>query len=76
MDEYRRKSTFLGDKDIYDFVREQDDKRKHKERKQREYIVDMIPKDVKSKPFSGVEKEQLLKGMSLLTVYQRRIRKI
>jgi len=71
--EYRRKSTILGDNDIYDWVREQEDKRKDRERKEKTYIADKIPQSVKSKPLSGVEQEQFNRGMSLLTIWKRRM---
>ncbi len=72
-DEYRRKSTILGDSDIHDFVREQKDKHKARERKEKSYIADKIPDNVKSKPLSGVEMEQASRGMSLLTIWKRRM---
>lgn len=72
---YRRKSTILGDKDIHEWVREQEDKRKYRERQQKIRIMDNIPDNVKKKQLSGVEKEQLNRGMSLLNIYKRRLNK-
>lgn len=72
-DEYRRKSTILGDSDILSWAKEQNDKRKYRERKQKAYIADKIPDKIKKKPLSGVETEQLNRGMSLLTIWKRRM---
>lgn len=71
--EYRKKSTILGDSDLIDWSREQDDLRKAKERKQKAYIADKIPDSIKSKPLNGVETEQVKRGMSLLTIWKRRM---
>jgi len=72
-DEYRRKSTILGDKDILSWAKEQEDLRKAKERKEKSYIADKIPDKVKFKPLNGVEIEQARRGMSLLTIWKRRM---
>ena len=71
--EYRKKSTILGDSDIHDFVREQEDKRKKREQKEKSYIADKIPNNIKSKPLNGVEMEQASRGMSLLEIWKRRM---
>lgn len=75
MKEYRRKSTILGDKDIWEWQREIEDKVRIRRRKEKEKIIDKIPERIKSKPFSGVEKGWLLKGMPLHKIYQRRMRR-
>jgi len=74
-DQYRKNSTILGDSEIIRWQEEQRDIRRARQRKEKERIIDKMPKDVKSKPFSGVEKEQLLKGMTLLEIYKRRMRR-
>lgn len=74
-DQYRKKSTILGDDDILQWQQEQKDLRRAKERKQKEHIINNIPNDIKDKPFSGVETEQLLKGMTILEIYKRRMRR-
>ena len=74
-EEYRRNSTILGDKPIYEWTREQNDKRIARERKEKTYIADKIPDKIKNKPLSGVEMEQFNKGMSLLNIWKRRMNK-
>lgn len=72
-DDYRKKSTILGDSDILSWAKEQEDKRKFRERQQKIRIARRIPDSIKKKPMSGVEKEWLNNGMSLLTIWQRRM---
>lgn len=72
-DEYRKKSTILGDNDILQWSKEQKDKRKYKERQRKLRIIHKIPNDIKKKLLSGVEKEQIMKGMSILDIYKRRL---
>ena len=71
--EYRRKSTILGDSDILSWSREQNDLYKAKEQKEKAHIADKIPNIIKSKPLNGVEMEQASKGMPLLTIWKRRM---
>jgi len=73
-DQYRKKSTILGDDDLLDWQQEQRDIRRLKQRKQKERMIDNMPKDVKARPFSGVEKEQIFRGMGILEIYKRRLR--
>lgn len=73
--QYRKNSTILGDKEILRWQREQEDLRRAKDRKRKERIIEKIPKDVKAKPFNAVETEQLLRGMTLLEIYKRRMRR-
>ncbi len=73
-DQYRKKSTILGDSDTVRWQQEKADRQRIRRRRAKELLIDRIPNSIKSKPFSGVEKEQILKGMSLLTIYQRRLR--
>jgi len=74
-DQYRKKSTILGDSEILRWQEEQRDICRARQRKQKERIINNIPEDVKSKRFSGVEKEQLLRGMTILEIYKRRMRR-
>ena len=74
-DQYRRNSTILGDVPIVDWLREKEDQRIARERKQKAYIADKIPDKIKNKPLSGVEMEQFNKGMSLLNIWKRRMNK-
>jgi len=73
--EYRKNSTILGDKEILRWQEEQRDMRRARERKQKERIIDGMPKKIKDRPFSGVETEQLLRGIGLLEIYKRRMRR-
>jgi len=74
-DQYRKKSTILGDQDILAWQQEQKDLRIMRERREKTYLINKIPKRIKSMPFSGAEKEQILRGMSLLEIYKRRLRR-
>ena len=74
-DQYRKNSTILGDRELVNWQQEQRDIRRAKQRKQKERMIDNMPKDVKSKQFTGVETEQLLRGMTLLEIYKRRMRR-
>lgn len=74
-DQYRKKSTILGDKDLLQWQQEQNDLRKVKQRKEKEHIINNIPDDIKDEPLNGVEKEQLLRGMTILEIYKRRMRR-
>ena len=71
--DYRKKSTILGDSDILEWAKEQENKRKHRERQHKLRIIHNIPDDIKKRPLSGVEKEQIMKGMSILNIYKRRM---
>lgn len=71
--DYRKKSTILGDSDFLEWVKEQENKRKHRERQCKLRIIHNIPNDIKKRPLSGVEKEQIIKGMSILNIYKRRM---
>ena len=74
-DQYRKNSTILGDRELINWQQEQRDIRRAKQRKQKERMIDNMPGDVKSKQFTGVETEQLLRGMTLLEIYKRRMRR-
>ena len=74
-DQYRKNSTILGDSEIIRWQQEQRDIRRARQRKEKERIVDNMPKDVKSKRFNAIEIEQLMRGMTLLEIYQRRMRR-
>lgn len=73
--EYRKNSTILGDKEILNWQQEKEDLRRARDRKRKERIIDRMPKKIKDRPFSGVETEQLLKGIGLLEIYKRRMRR-
>lgn len=74
-DQYRKNSTILGDRELVNWQQEQRDIRRAKQRKQKERMIDNMPKDVKSKRFNAIETEQLLRGMTLLEIYKRRMRR-
>lgn len=74
-DQYRKNSTILGDRELINWQQEQRDIRRARQRKEKEHILDNMPKDVKSKRFNAIETEQLLRGMTLLEIYKRRMRR-
>ena len=75
MSDYKHDSTILGDKPIYEWAREQEDLARARERKHKALLIERMPERTKNKPFSGTEREQILKGMSLLEIYKRRLRR-
>ncbi len=72
-EEYKHHSTILGDEITKEWAKEQENKRKHRERQHKLRIIHNIPDDIKKRPLSGVEKEQIMKGMSILNIYKRRM---
>jgi len=71
----KKPSTILGDEPIDMFVEEEKAKALARERKHKALLIERMPEKIKSKELTGVEREQILKGMSLLEIYKRRLRR-
>jgi len=71
----KKPSTFLGDEPIDMFVEEEKAKALARERKHKALLVERMSRRIKNKQLTGVERGQILKGMGLLEVYKRRLRR-
>lgn len=71
----KKPSTILGDEPIDLSFEEARAEALARERKHKALLMERMSEKVKSKPLTGVEKEQILKGMSLLKIYKRRLRR-
>lgn len=71
----KKPSTILGDEPIDMGFEEARAEALARERKHKDLLIERMPKGIKNKPFTGVEKEQIYKGMGLLEIYKRRLRR-
>jgi len=71
----KKPSTILGDSPIDMGFEEARAEALARERKHKALLIERMPEKVKSKELTGVEREQILKGMSLLEIYKRRLRR-
>lgn len=46
-----------------------------REREHKALLIERIPEKIKNKKLTGVEREQILKGIGLLEIYKRRLRR-
>lgn len=71
----KKPSTFLGDEPIDMFVEEERARSLTRERKHKALLIERMSRKIKNKAFTGVEREQILKGMGLLEIYKRKLRR-